>query len=194
MDARFNLWYEELVRGSDSPVCWLTPVNDSIESGPAHVYWASVSNTNRPFSFPNLKTASIVTIYWALKLAISNTIANICSTVLSDPTCPRFAPLQTTAQQLLVHHGETGRLESAKNIMRSMPYHLHDSMGLLGAQKSLFALRAALLSLKRSQFIELKLCVQMYKDLYERKGLGYARQVADMGPKWDVDPKLNLLG
>ena len=65
-------------------------------------------------------------------------------------------------------------------------------MGLLGAQKSLFVLRASLLSLRRSQNEELKLCAQMYRELYERKGLGYAMQVADMGPKWGIDPEEQL--
>ena len=78
--------------------------------------------------------------------------------------------------------------------MRSMPYCLHDSMGLIGAQKSLFALRAALLSLRRSQTRESKMCERMYRELYEKKGLGYAKQVADMGPKWGIDPVLDLSG
>ena len=76
--------------------------------------------------------------------------------------------------------------------MRSMPYYLDDSMGLLSAQKSLFVLRVALLSLRRSQMEELKLCAQMYRELYEKKGLGYAKQMADMGPKWGIDPVLDL--
>ena len=78
--------------------------------------------------------------------------------------------------------------------MRAMPYCLHDSMGLLGAQKSLFALRAALLSLRKSEFEELEFCAQMYRKLYEKKGLGYAKQVADMGPKWGIDPAWDLSG
>lgn len=68
--------------------------------------------------------------------------------------------------------------------MRSMPYCLHDSMGLLGPQKSLFALRAALLSLKRSQIEELKLCAEIYRELYEKKGLVYAKPLLDMGLAW----------
>lgn len=188
MDAKINLWFKELVRSSDSPVYWLTPLNDSIELGPADGYRASICNHNRPFSFPDLKTANVVIMHWALKLAISSTIAIICSTALSTPTFP----LQTTARQMLVQHGEIGRLENATNIMRSMPYCLHDSMGLLGAQQSLFALRAALLSLRRSQIEELTLCARMYRELYEKKGLRYAKQVADMGPKWGIDPVLDL--
>ena len=192
MDAKLSLWYQELVRGSDSPSYWLAPPNDAIELGPADEYWASMYNSNRPFSFPDLKTAFIIILYWALKLAISSTIAKICSTALSNPASPIPDQLHTTARKMLVLHGGTGRLENATNIMRSMPYCLHDSMGLLGAQRSLFALRAALLSLRRRQNKELKLCARMYRELYEKKGLAYARQVADMGPKWGIDSVLDL--
>lgn len=196
MNARFNLWYQDFVRGSKGPAYWLTPINDSIELGPTDEYRALTSDNNRPFSFPDLQVANILLLYWVLKLAISRTITNICSTALSTPTptSPTPTPLQTTARQMLLEHGETSRLENATKIMRSMPYCLHDSMGLLGAQKSWFALRAALLSLRKSEFEELELCAQMYKDLYEKKGLGYAKQVADMGPKWGIDPTLDLSG
>ena len=146
LDAKFNLWYRELVRDSDGPVYWLTPLNDSIEQG---TDWASVCNKKRPFSFPNFRMANIITLYWGLKLAISSTIANICPTALLTPTSEIPTSPQATTQQMLVQHGEIGRLENATNIMRSMPYCLHDSMGLMGAQKSLFALRAALVSLRR---------------------------------------------
>ena len=194
MHAKLHLWYQELLRGSDSPLYWLTPPNDAIKLGPADEYWASISNINRPFSFPNLKTAFIIILYWALKLAISSTIAKTCSIALSNPTIPIPSPLNTTVQQMRVQHGQIGRTENATNIMRSMSYCLHDSMGLIGAQKSLFALRAALLSLRRSQTKESKMCERMYRELYEKKGLGYAKQVADMGPKWGIDPVLDLSG
>ena len=190
MDAKFNIWYQDLTRRSDGPAYWLTPRNDSIELSSLNEPWASICNNFQPFSFPDLKTANIITLYWAFKLAISSTIANICSTALSNPTSPTTTPLQVMAQQILVQHGETGRSENATNIMRSMPYCSHDSMGLMGAQKSIFALQAALISLGRDQIEELKLCRQMYKDLYEKKGLGYAKQVTDMGPNWRIDPAM----
>lgn len=183
MDAKFNLWYQEFVRQSKGPTYWLAPIDDSITPDPADESRVLLSNNIRPFSFPNLQVANILLLYWALKLAISRTITNICSTAPSIPTSLTPTPLQGTARQMLIQHGETGRLENATNIMRSMPYCLHDNMGLLGAQKSLFALRSALLSLRNSEFEDLELCAQMYKDLYEKKGLGYAKQVADMGPK-----------
>lgn len=89
-----------------------------------------------------------------------------------------------------------GRLENATNIMRSMPYCLHDSIGLLGIHRSLFALRIAILSLGRSQMEELNLCTQIYRELYEKSGLGFAKQLADrgMGPKRGIDTILSLSG
>ena len=65
-------------------------------------------------------------------------------------------------------------------------------MGFLGAHRSMYALRAAHQSLRRSQTDELNLCAQMYRDLYEKKGLVYAKQLADMGPKWGVQALMNL--
>ena len=130
----------ELVCRSEGPLYWLTLVDDSIVSGPAYRYWASVSNNNRPFSFPNLRTANIINLYWAFKLESSSAIATICFTALSNPTSKLPAPLQSVAQQMLIQHGEIGRLQNARNILRSLPYCLQDSMGVWGALRSMYAL------------------------------------------------------
>ena len=177
MDARLTLCYQELVGRSESPMYWLTPLDDLIDSGPAYGYWAEVSNNSRPFSFSNLKMANLMTLYWTMKLVISNDIANICTNALSNPS------LESVAQQMLIQHGELGRLENAQNIIRSMPYCLDESMGLLGTHRCLFSLRTAIFSLGRDQVEALNLCAQMYRDMYEKKGLGYAKQLADIGQK-----------
>ena len=192
MDARFDSWYQELVCRSEGPLYWLTPVDDSIVSGPAYRYGASVSNNNRPFSFPNLRKANTITLYWSFKLEFSSTIATIYFTAPSNPTSTLPAPLQSAAQQMLIQHGEIGRLENARNILRSLPYCLQDSMGLWGALRSVYALRTAHLSLRRSQMDESNLCGQMYRDLYEKKGLVYAKQIADMRPRWGVYSVMNM--
>ena len=184
LDARFNLWYQELVRGSDGPVYWLTPANDSVQLGPADEHCPSMFNIDRPFYFPDLNTATVVILYWALKLVISITIAKICSVVFSILTCTVPTPLKATAKFLLTQYGDEGRLENVTNIMRSMPYCWHDRMGLLGPHRSLFALRTALLALRRSQVEEFKLCLEMYRELYEKKGLAYAKQLLNIGPEW----------
>jgi hypothetical protein len=53
-------------------------------------------------------------------------------------------------------------------------------MGLLGAQKSLFALRVALLALRRHPGEELKWCQAVYQEFDDRKGLRYAREMAKL--------------
>lgn len=60
-------------------------------------------------------------------------------------------------------------------------------MGSLGPQKSLFALRAALLSLRRRPGEELEWCLGTYRLLVERKGLGYAREVGKMNARDRVE-------
>lgn len=178
LDATFNLWYQDLARESPIPLYWLTPPNDGIH------HTVAALTKRGPFSFPDLRTAHTVTTFWGCKLALSNTIAIICASVISLNACKRheddplsFVALEQTARQLLIQHGDTGRLENATNIIRSMPYCLHDNMGVLGPQKSLFALRAALLSLRRSPGDELNWCLRTYQELVERKGLGYAREI-----------------
>ena len=192
MDARLNLWYEDFTGTSDDPAYWLTSRDDSIELGSVNDHWASSCKNIQPFCFPNPETANITNLYWALKLVISSTIADICSIALSTPTSPKATPLQVMALQMLVKHGEEGRFENATNIMRSMPYCLHDSTGFMGAQTSLITLRVTVLSLGKSRIKELNLCRQLYGDLYEKKGLGLAKEVVDRLPKWHVDPSRDL--
>ena len=193
MDAKFNLWYQELVRVSDSPVYLLTRLDNSIELGSADDYWASISNNSyRPFSFPDLEFANSITLYWTLKLVISSTIANIYSATLSTSTAPIPISLKTTVKEMLVLHGEKGGLENAIYIVRSMSYCLHDSIGLLGAQKSLIPLRTALLSLRKSQNEEWTLYTYIYANYFE-KGMGLAKHVADMWQKLGINHVSNLL-
>lgn len=184
LDGTFNLWYQDLMRESSIPLFWLTPPNDG-----SHHTVAAMAN-RRPFSFPDLRVAHTIITFWGCKLALSNTISIICASVLSLDAYSRreddpqgFAALERTARRLLIQHGDTGRLENATNIIRSMPYCLHDGTGVLGPQKSLFALRAALLSLRRSPGEELDWCLKTYQELVERKGLGYAREVGKVNAK-----------
>ena len=181
MDARFNLWYQDLTGRLDGPAYWPTPWDSSIELSSTDEPWPSICKNTQPFAFSNLETANTIILYWALKLAISRTIAEICARTLSKPTSPTTTPLQVMAHQLLIEHGESGRFDNAANIIRSMPYCLHDRMGFLGAQTSLATLQAVFQSLGKNRIEELSLCRQLWRDLYEKKGLGFAKQVADMG-------------
>ena len=178
LDATLTLWYQNFTRQSSTPLCWLTPPNDGYDPT------TTASTKWRPYSFPDLRVAITIITFWGLKLALSNTVAIICASVLSpnlyhqreeDPQ--DFATLEQTARQLLAQHGDTGRLENATNIIRAMPYCLHDSMGLSGPQKSLFALRAALLSLRRTPGEELNQCLIAYQELAEKRGMGYAIEI-----------------
>ena len=87
---------------------------------------------------------------------------------------------------LLATHTNTRRLELATNIVLSMPYCLNDNMGLMGAQKSLFALRTALFALHRHPGEELKWCQAMYQELESKKGLGYAREIAKSNGRYSA--------
>ena len=179
LDATFNLWYQNLARQSSTPLYWLTSPNDDINHS------TGAMNKWRPFSFPDVRVAITIITFWGLKLALSNTIANTCALVLS-PNAPYqhkddpqgFAALEQTARHLVIQHGDTGRLENATNIIRAMPYCLHDSTGLLGSQKSLFALRAALFSLRKTPGEELDWCLRANQELVEKKGMGHMRVVA----------------
>lgn len=188
LDATFNLWYQNLTRQSSIPLYWLTPPNDGIRHASAPMdKW-------RPFSFPDLRVAITIITFWGLKLALSNTIAIICGLALSSKAKDQyrddpqgFAALEQTARNLVTQHGDTGRLENATNIIRAMPYCLHDCSGLLGPQKSLFALRAALLSLRKRPGEELDMCLKAYQELVDKKGMGYAREVAKLNAKDSVE-------
>ena len=186
LDATFNLWYQDFARQYQysTPLYWLTPPNDDIHHTEAAL------NKWRPFSFPDLSIAIAVIVYWGLKLALSNTVAIICALVLSpnvknqhedDPE--GFAALEQTAGLLVTQHGNTGRLENATNLIRAMPYCLHDSTGQLGPQRCVFPLRVALLSLRRTPGEELDMCLKVYQELVEKKGVGYAREVGKVSAK-----------
>ena len=191
LDATFNLWYQDLARQSLTPLYWLTPPNDG-----THHSSASVTEW-RPFSFPDLSIAVSIITFWGLKIALSNTIAIICASVLSlnarnqhkdDPE--GFGALDQTARLLLTQHGDTGRLENATNIIRAMPYCLHDSAGHWGPQKSLLPLAAALLSLRGTPGDALDMCWKAYRELVEKKGMnGVCKEVRKLIAETSVAAK-----
>ena len=195
MHADFEAWYQELLQQSPSPLYWTTESNipsgstrESLMSG------ASEPQTLSPFSFPSLRLAYITAMFWALKLVLSSTIALTCGAILSSGSATRSSSvdpdpavdLRNTAHRLLSQHSSPQRLELATNIMRSMSYSLNDSMGLLGAAKSLFPLRVALFSLRRQPGEELKWCQAVYQELESKKGLRYAREIAKLDGEYSV--------
>lgn len=187
LDEELNLWYREILRGTPSPLYWHT---QSTSLG-GHLKKAVEPRTVSPFTFHTLRIANIIITYWALRLILSNTIALACQHVLSTNTRMPSQPsssasrhlsqdLETMTFHLLEIHTSPYRLELATNIIRSMPYCLNDNMGLMGAQKSLFALRTALFALQRYPGEELKWCQAMYQELDSKKGLRYAKEIAKL--------------
>lgn len=193
----FEVWYRELLQQSPSPLYWIPesnmPAGNSRES---LTHEATEFRTLPPFSFSSLRLAYITATFWALKLVLSSTIALTCGSILSSASANQSSSiypdpavdLRKTAHQVFSQHGGPQRLELATNIMRSMPYSLNDSMGLLGAAKSLFPLRTALFCLRRQPGEELKWCQAVYQELENRKGLRYAREIANLDGKYRTAP------
>lgn len=180
LDEQLDLWYCETLKESPSPIYRHTQ-----STSPAwHLKEAAEFRTLLPFTFHTIRLANIIVTYWRLKLILSNTIALVCQHVLSSnvqmlsqslsSTSPQTnQELETMSLYLLETHTSTHRLELATNIIRSMPYCLNDNTGLMGAQKSLFALH-------RYPGEELKWCQTMYQELDSKKGLRYAREIANL--------------
>lgn len=193
LDQELNLWYGEVLKESPSPLYWHS---QSI----SHQWYLKQAVEPRalpPFAFHTLRLANIIVTHWGLRLILSNTIALACQHVLSminqipsqssSPTSlPANQDLRTLSLHLLATHTNTRRLELATNIVLSMPYCLSDNMGLMGAQKSLFALRTALFALHRHPGEELKWCQAMYQELETKKGLGYAREIAKSNGRYSA--------
>ena len=189
LDKELNLWYHEILEESPSPLYSTSP--------DLHLKETVEPRTLPSFAFHTLRLANIVVTYWGLSLILSNTIALACQHVLSINTqVPAQSSASTLAQapqdlhtmslHLLETHTSAHRLEFATNIIRSMPYCLNDNMGLMGAQKSLFALRTALFALHRYPGEELKWCRSMYQELESKKGLRYAREIANLDGRYSA--------
>ncbi|KAL9631449.1 MAG: hypothetical protein Q9164_005884, partial [Protoblastenia rupestris] len=142
LDVRMDVWFQDLLTETPSPLFWLSSEADG--QAPDSV------RSNR-FNFLNLRLAGIVLTYWGLKLVLSNVLAIICGALLfHHPALQSDAP-ETIAYphgrqillQFLDYHNKAYCIELATKIMRSMSYVLNDNMGLLGAQHSLFPLRVA---------------------------------------------------
>ena len=194
-NAELDTWYQELLAEAPSPLYWTMDSNLAPSSAIGDKSNEALRlQTLPPFSFPTLRLGCITASFWALKLILSYTIALTCGAVLSTNNhshdhsshTQSTLDLMSMAQNLLNQHDSPCRLRLATNIMRAMPYCLNDSMGLIGAQKSLFALRVALFSLRRHPGEELKWCQAVYQELDGRRGLRYAREIAKLDGKYNA--------
>ena len=173
MDTELDIWYEEFVIRTPSGSYWPTP---SVVRPDAPSSTSGPKGQPR-LSYANLSIASTTITYWALKIIISTTIAAACSTILlstsrrqslvssntvetdftgvedlSEDTDPAsiLDELGIKAQRLLNQYSFPQRKNFATHIVRSMPYCLNFSMGLLGPQSAFFALRTALNMLRNN--------------------------------------------
>ena len=191
VDTDLDIWYEEFIIRTPSSSYWPTPV---VAHADAPV--ASLGPQGEPrLSFANLSIASITITFWALKIIISNTIATTCSAILSstsrrqsvesldtvgttsygleestDDSDPASSPdeIVAKAQRLSNQYNFAQRKGFATLIVRSMPYCLNFNMGLLGPQRTFFALRTALNMLKSNPSPEQAWVKSNHKKLAER--------------------------
>ena len=180
-------WYQELIEASPSPIYW--PVNSDMDESWSTDYPLKedlASDALPSFAYDNFRLANITITYWGLRIVLGNTIAITCGAILSASGADHIqlsdhSSLKEAARQLFRKPGSTTGIDYAVNIMRSMPYCLSESMGLVGAQKSLFAIRTALSCLRRIPGEELRWCNAIYQQMDSNKGLRYAREIAKVG-------------
>ena len=210
MDTDLDIWYEEFTIRTPSSSHWPTPVvirSDSPSAPPG-------PRGQPRLSFTNLSMASTTLTFWALKIIISTTIEDACTTILtsasrrqstaSAPSLPTTATdpsaepddpdsatspddVTTKAQRLSEQYNWDQRKGFATLIIRSMPYCLNFNMGLLGPQRAFFALRTALAMLRSNPSPEQKWVKMNHKRLDER----YVTRFAGMRvivTSWLVSP------
>ncbi|KAL9125744.1 MAG: hypothetical protein Q9217_005091 [Psora testacea] len=186
LNKRMDIWFQDFLAESPSPLFWLSSEDGSGAPESAHY---------NPFIFPSLRLATITLCYWALKLVISGVTASICGALLSKhPALKNNAPdafanpqERENLLQLLRQCSKAYNVKLATNIMRTMAYILSDSMGLIGAQQGLFPLRVALSVLRQYPGEELWWCQAIYQQLDKRKGLRYATHIAKTDGKYAKD-------
>lgn len=172
MDTELETWYEEFLNTIPSPSYWPAP---SATYTVAQRQIESSGPRGFPLlSYPNMTVASITVTFWALKLMISEEIANICQIILTthrkaradSPATDPAASLMLTsmAQRLKDQHGQEQRMSLVVEIARSMPYCLNHTMGLLGPERAFFALRTALVTVRHNPGPER----EWFREVYQR--------------------------
>lgn len=171
MNSDLENWYEEFLIRSPSPSYWPAEPSNFIR---AQQQLAGSGPRGLPLlSYPNLMVASITMTFWALKLILSEEIATMCHQILSNlgeacvasPATDAAASLTliSMAQRAETQHSKEKRMTLATDIIRSMPYCLNQTMGLLGPEKAFFALHVALVTLRRHPGPELEWCEEHHR-------------------------------
>lgn len=185
MDIDLDNWYEEFLIRSPSPSYWPQSPSNFTR---AQQHIAGSGPRGLPlFCYANLMVASITVTFWALKLILSGEIATICLIISSNnrkacadpPTTDPAASLTLIlmAQRAENQHNEAKRVKVATDIVRSMPYCLNHTMGLLGPEKAFFALRTALATLRRHPGPELEWCREAHRRMDSGPGTRGAMQL-----------------
>lgn len=174
VDSKLDDWYQEYFDTSPVPLYWLNNSDPRCRQEP----WSS---TRIPYTFPSFQVANAIMKYRALKIVASILITTICGEYNASSSSndrPREKVADSIVGGFADKYNQSERVNLAINIVRAMPYFLDNGMGLFGAQRSLFSLRSALYILLQHPGQDLDLCKTLYHQLTEKKGLGYAREIA----------------
>jgi hypothetical protein len=163
-DKELQTWYETLLQDSPTPLYWPaqplpTPNNTKDDS------------IFPPIAFPSFHIAHLLKTYWALRIILgdtTSTISNLLSSSLTADTRPRDLAFPD-------------QLTGASLIVSSIPYCTSPNMGLLGVQKCIFPLKTALSVFQKHPGPMLERCWEVYRDLFERSELRFARDLVRDG-------------
>lgn len=152
----FRQLFHEMTRSSTSPEAPPPPPGTSGESLPTQLPLPPEEQRAQNPSFPTQPEAP----------SNSKTTLPLRNSASTHPSASPYPP--TTPNPITL----------ATNIVRTMPFSLSPTQGLLGAQQSLFALRVALFILRLHPGPELRWCQSIYSIMHQRKGLRYATEIA----------------
>ena len=186
MDTDLESWYEEYLVRNTSPLYW--PAQPSTTYTRFERKIADSGPRGLPLlAYPNLTIASTTLTFWALKILLSDEIANTSHIILStnhkartdsQATDPAASlKLTSMAQIAEKQHSKEKRMDLATEISRSVPYCLNSAMGLLGPERALFALRTAIAMFRRHPGPELEWCRKIYSRFNDRSGFRGAMQL-----------------
>ena len=147
VDQALENWWDQLVAWAPEPLYW-EEQERLIDRDPTEPLNSSTSVSNQAgFEFHDLRLAHLCMDYWAVYLTmsvvLSRTLARIPLAVKSLPSMQPFV-------MLAARHDETYRISLANSILRSIPFTRRPEMGYIGAQKTIFATRVALLGVREA--------------------------------------------
>lgn len=199
LDTDLGLWYQEHLRVSPSPLCWVSDseLSNCVENS------RPGARSLAPYVFPSLRLALMTVNFWALRLVLSTTVGDACNAISqtqrtnepaldapfestvhpTDKAFERSSQAKSVVEEMAYRHGHDRCFALAVEITRAVSYCTRESMGLLGPQKSLFALRVALYYLRLHPGEELALCWTLYQGLTRKKGMQLAQ---DLQRDWNA--------